>query len=240
MKAPQRGVAYLVLLASIAILGAATAATATIWSQAQRRERERQLLWVGDQYRRALLSYAAKGGGVFPKKLEDLVEDPRSPAPRRFLRRLYEDPMTGEANWVIVRDRLGGIAGLHSRSEAKPLKTGQFPGTYAGFARAASYADWVFLAGAPASSALGRPGARLAPEVDAAGRAAAPAAAPGRGAASGTTEAVTPAPSGQAASQPATDRARSSTEASSSPAAAPAAPVPSRPATDQDSTDDTD
>jgi type II secretory pathway pseudopilin PulG len=143
----QRGAAYIALIVAVAVTSAALAAAATVWSQAQQRERERDLLWTGEQFRRALRSYAA-GDGTLPRRLEDLLEDARTPARRRHLRRLYVDPMTGQADWVLLRDARGGIAGVHSRSERAPLKTGGFGAPQAGFANAERYADWQFLAAA--------------------------------------------------------------------------------------------
>ena len=46
---------------------------------------------------------------------------------RRYLRRIYSDPMTGKPDWRLdlLADRTGTIAGIqdvHSRAEGKPLK----------------------------------------------------------------------------------------------------------------------
>lgn len=159
VRVAPRGFAYLVLLAAIAMIGGVLAASATVWSQAQRRDREQHLLWVGEQYRRALLAYALYGDGSFPERLDQLLEDRRSPAPRRFLRSIYEDPLTGDADWVLLRDARGGITGLHSRSEQAPLKTGRFRHPFEGFEDAASYAEWVFSA----MPAMPRPALPVAP-----------------------------------------------------------------------------
>jgi type II secretory pathway pseudopilin PulG len=52
----QRGVTYIALLLAVAITSGVAAAGASVWSQMQRREREKQLLWAGDQIRRAILA----------------------------------------------------------------------------------------------------------------------------------------------------------------------------------------
>ena len=96
-RRPQRGVTYLLLLLVVVLSSAALAAGGSVWSTMQRRERETQLLWAGDQIRRAIASYSATGGDGperYPRRLEDLLLDPRSLAPRRHLRRIYDDPMT--------------------------------------------------------------------------------------------------------------------------------------------------
>ena len=53
----QQGVAYLVLLIALAAMGAALAATGTIWHEVQQRDKERELLFVGKQWSRAIKQY---------------------------------------------------------------------------------------------------------------------------------------------------------------------------------------
>lgn len=155
----QGGVTYLALLLAIAMVSAVLATNATLVSTAQRREREKQLLWAGDQLRQALLAYARAGDGRFPDRLEDLLEDPRSPAPRRFLRQVYPDPMTRDQSWGLLRNAEGRIVGVHSRSTAVPMKTSGFAGAYQDFGAARSYADWKFSAAASKPPEPGPPGA---------------------------------------------------------------------------------
>lgn len=146
---PQRGVAYLALLLAVAITGATLAAGATVWSQAQRREREKQLLWAGDQIRKAIIAYSQTGGNAanrYPAQLQDLLLDPRSAAPRRHLRRIYDDPMARSTDWGLIRNQQGRIVGVYSRATGAPVKTGKFAAAYANFEQAASYADWRFTA----------------------------------------------------------------------------------------------
>jgi len=148
-RSAQRGVSYLALLLAVAITSGALAAGATLWSQVQRRERETQLLWAGDQIRRAIVAYSQSGAdrvSPYPQTLQDLLLDPRSPARRRFLRQIYDDPMTRGTDWGLIRNPQGRIVGVYSRSDARPLKKGRFPAPYDDFELAASYADWRFTA----------------------------------------------------------------------------------------------
>jgi type II secretory pathway pseudopilin PulG len=148
----MRGVrGYALMMALVALVGVSLAAAVAVQRAGTeaRREREEQLLWVGGQYRRALQNYyavAATAGGrqQFPEKLEDLLQDARTPAVARHLRRLYTDPMTGKNDWVL-EVQAGRITGLHSASAAVPLRHAGFgPGNDA-FAQARSYAEWRFL-----------------------------------------------------------------------------------------------
>jgi type II secretory pathway pseudopilin PulG len=148
-RAAQRGAIFLALLFAVAIVGGALSASASLWSGTQQRERETQLLWAGEQFRQALVAYAqAAGAGAqaFPRTLDDLLLDPRSAAPRRFLRRIYDDPMTRSTDWGVVRNERGLIVGVHSRSEARPMRRANFAPEHAGFEDAATYAEWRFMA----------------------------------------------------------------------------------------------
>ncbi|HEY5761730.1 MAG TPA: type II secretion system protein [Rhodocyclaceae bacterium] len=151
----QRGAAYLTLMISVAVISAILATTAEIVSHAQQRAREQHLLWVGDQIRRALVSYARFPAGIdtYPKELEDLVNDRRRPLVQNHLRRLYFDPMTGSTDWGVVRNPQQRIVGVFSKSTLTPIKTAGFPTHYNEFEKATSYADWQFVVAAAAQPA---------------------------------------------------------------------------------------
>ncbi len=148
-RAAERGVTYLALLILVAVVSALLAASAQIVSQAQQRERERHLLWVGDQYRRAILEYGKFAAGVdtYPRELADLLEDKRQPLKRRHLRRLYFDPMTGSNDWGLVLNPQQRIIGVYSKSRLKPVRTHGFRAPYVHFAKAKTYAGWIFTVG---------------------------------------------------------------------------------------------
>ncbi|MFM0572786.1 type II secretion system protein [Paraburkholderia caledonica] len=153
----QRGLAYLALLIGIAIIGIAAAGTIQLGALYRRRMAEKELLYVGDQFQRALLSYADNtplGLPTQPRTLEELLRDPRCPNPMRHLHRVYADPMTGKADWVLVLSRNGQtIVGIHSASREHPIKLRQFPERFRGFEDKRSYMQWVFVARAAATGA---------------------------------------------------------------------------------------
>jgi type II secretory pathway pseudopilin PulG len=131
----------------VAILGVMLAAAGTVWSTAAQRDREAELLFVGEAYRAAIESYYRNGSaaGQLPRELQDLVEDRRSIVLRRHLRRLYDDPITGHLDWAIVRTADGGILGVHSSSQGVPLKKANFAAGEQDFADAECYCDWQFV-----------------------------------------------------------------------------------------------
>lgn len=144
--ARSRGVTYLGVLLLVAVLGLGLAATGEVWQTAAQRERENQLIFVGNQYRKAIERYyrSTQGDGRFPRELGNLLKDPRRPDTRRYLRTLYADPISGKADWGLVRAPDGGIAGVYSLSEDAPIKTTGFRPENAALAGRTKYVDWKF------------------------------------------------------------------------------------------------
>jgi type II secretory pathway pseudopilin PulG len=170
-----RGFALVMVLVAVAVLSLATLVPLRNEQQAMQRERERELLFIGEQFRQAIASYAAASpGGVtqFPKALADLLEDKRFPFAKRHLRRLYVDPMTGAADWALIKEQ-GAIVGVASSSARVPLKRNGFALSDQEFAAAATYADWKFIRPQGAGG-----GAAAAPTAPAAGGAAPDVSAP--------------------------------------------------------------
>ena len=149
----QKGFTYLGVMIIVTVMGMGLAAFGTIYSQTAQRDKEAELLFVGEQFRQAIGSYYKTGpGGQYPKKLEDLVEDKRFPMPVRHLRRIYPDPITGSIDWGIVQtpDK-AGIMGVFSRSEEKPIKQGNFSPTQE-FDDAENYTKWTFVYTPPSTT----------------------------------------------------------------------------------------
>jgi type II secretory pathway pseudopilin PulG len=119
-----------------------------VWAKARQRERETELLFIGEQYRQALRHYYATSvagqARDLPTRLEDLLNDNRFPVPVQHLRRLYPDPITGSDEWGLIR-RGDHIVGVHSLSEATPIKQAGFSKPNASFEGRTAYKDWVFL-----------------------------------------------------------------------------------------------
>ncbi|MBB5390553.1 MULTISPECIES: type II secretion system protein [unclassified Herbaspirillum] len=142
----QAGIAYIGVLLLISAIGFVSAQAATVRSTMLQREKEAQLLFVGEQFRAAIESYFQSGsGGRYPLSLDDLVEDNRQIKPIRHLRRIYPDPISGSADWGIIRSADGGVMGVFSKTDRKPFKRQNFPEGYAAFNDAKSYSDWIFV-----------------------------------------------------------------------------------------------
>lgn len=154
--ARPRGFTYLAVLVIVVAMGLGSAAFGSLWSTQTQREKERELLFVGHQYRRAIASYYERSPGIvkrYPQRLEDLLDDPRFVGRQRHLRRLYPDPLTGGNVWGVVRAPDGGIAGVHSLSEREAIKTANFRERDAAFSGKRLYRDWEFSYVPPAKPA---------------------------------------------------------------------------------------
>lgn len=150
------GYTYLGLMFIVTMLALTATAAALVWHTLERRERERELVFAGQQYRLAIEQFHLRAGKdgqrSFPRQLEDLLRDPRALTVVRDLRRLYPDPITGQPSWGLVRNTEGAIVGVYSPSNKLPLWRAGFPAGL-GFERARSYRDWRFIA--PSGVALG-------------------------------------------------------------------------------------
>jgi type II secretory pathway pseudopilin PulG len=144
----QRGFTYLGLLLFVALIGAGLAMAGELWSVQSQREREEDLLFAGRQIRSAVQSFydGAPGGQQrrLPVNLQELLDDRRWQAPRRHLRRLYVDPLTGAPDWLLVKGAAGGIVGVRSRATTRPFKRTGFEPDEESFEGAASVGQWVF------------------------------------------------------------------------------------------------
>lgn len=146
----EAGFTYLGVLLLVAVTSIALSATMTVWHFEFQREKERELLFIGNEFRTALDRYAAatQRGGLgrrYPLRLEDLILDERFAAKRRHLRRIYKDPMTGNTDWGLVKTADGQIIGVHSLSSEKTIKRDNFLQRDIGLVGRTSYDQWIFM-----------------------------------------------------------------------------------------------
>jgi type II secretory pathway pseudopilin PulG len=147
-QAAQAGFTYLGVVFLVAVMGLLLASVGTVASVEMQREKEKQLLFVGSQFRRAIQLYYERTPGTikqYPKSLDVLLQDPRYPTAQRYLRKIYPDPITGKAEWGMVEAPGGGVMGVYSLSEATPMKTANFKETDQAFEGKSTYSDWKFV-----------------------------------------------------------------------------------------------
>jgi type II secretory pathway pseudopilin PulG len=144
----EEGFTYLALLFLVAIMGTVLAGSGAIWSISRQRDNERELLFIGNEFRKAIGSYYERTPGTvkrYPNSLNDLLKDDRHLGTVHHLRRIYLDPMTSRPDWGIVRAPDGGIMGVYSQSSEKPIKQDGFASSDSEFVQADSYAKWRFM-----------------------------------------------------------------------------------------------
>jgi len=155
----QAGFTYLGLMFAVAIMGLFLTLAARVWTLTEQREREMQLLFAGDAIRMAIARYYAFGH-QYPLSLQSLVADDRFPNARRYLRRIYTDPITGQADWTLIPSSDGvGIMGVASRSKGSPLKRAGFSWIDQSFEHSDCYCTWQFIY--VPRNGYGNPGALL-------------------------------------------------------------------------------
>jgi hypothetical protein len=143
----QRGFAYMWTLLLVAFMGVALVIASEIYSTTVTRDKERELIFIGREFRAAIARYyesnVAGGQRQYPLSIEDLLKDPRFPNNQRHLRRIYVDPMTGKNEWgtILVKGR---IAGIYSLSDKAPMKQDNFEATEASFKGKKKYSEWAF------------------------------------------------------------------------------------------------
>lgn len=148
----RHGFTYLSVIFLLALMSLSLALVGQAWSLAKRREQEKQLIFMGHQFRRAIQRYYAHTPGVtkhYPKNLEDLLADARYAGMQRYLRKIYRDPVTGKAEWGMVAGPGGTIMGVYSLSTLEPLKKSNFTMADQSFENKRSYTDWKFIYSMP-------------------------------------------------------------------------------------------
>lgn len=144
----SQGFTYLALLAAITIIGISLGATGKYWQNIIQRDKEEELLFRGDEYRKAIERYytAVPGRTQYPATIDNLLKDERTPQGKRYLRKRYVDPFTGEDFREIKDPLTNRIIGVYSPCNKKPIKQSNFNDPYLEFAGQGKYSDWKFLA----------------------------------------------------------------------------------------------
>ena len=96
----ESGHLLIALMIGLTVLAIFLTVAAQQWSTVERREREKELIFRGNQYARAIKKYQLEHGGAYPTALNQLLE----PGPRRlrYIRKLFRDPMAPDGKWGIL------------------------------------------------------------------------------------------------------------------------------------------
>jgi type II secretory pathway pseudopilin PulG len=151
----EQGFLLVGVLVGLALVALGSTLVAQRLSDQRQREKELELLFIGEQFRAAILSYWKEtpgGAHSWPVRMEDLLEDRRFPSARRHLRRIYTDPISGSSTWGLVHQG-AALVGVYSEAAGVPFRQVGFAPAQKGFEGATRYADWRFVAEPPISSA---------------------------------------------------------------------------------------
>jgi type II secretory pathway pseudopilin PulG len=147
----ETGFTYIAALVLVVVMGIMLGAVGQSVKVIMQREREKELIFRGLQYRDAIERWSKKPNSPPLKDLKDLVEPTVSSnvsaSKDRLLRKLYKDPITG-GDWKTLPnppDPVQGIYGVASPSSDKPFKQDNFPEVIKDFKGKEKYSDWQFI-----------------------------------------------------------------------------------------------
>ena len=142
----QQGFTYLGVLVIMAVMLMAMGAVSEVWHTVMQREKERELIFIGHQFRLAISQYYQHFGHKYPPNLISLLEAEDAAGKKvHFLRKIYLDPVTGNDEWGTVIAKSGGVAGVYSLSLDKPYKQAGFRDADSSFELSEKYSDWKFV-----------------------------------------------------------------------------------------------
>jgi type II secretory pathway pseudopilin PulG len=123
---------YIVVLTMVVIIGISIGAANQEWKTIVKREREKELVFRGMQYKEAIENWYNKdyppGKGHNPqplRELKDLLTSPDSLQKIHYIRKLYTDPITGKEFVAIKGSELAGLI----QQPPSVMKPGQIQST---------------------------------------------------------------------------------------------------------------
>ena len=144
--ASSKGFTYIGVLAILAVMMIAMSAVAQIWHTQMQRENEQELLFIGNQFRNAIGRYHQESGRGFPPSLQALLgTDGDVKFNKRYLRKIYRDPLTGSDTWGLVLGNDAQIVGVYSLSDMKSYKQAGFAERDSAFEGKTKYSEWQFV-----------------------------------------------------------------------------------------------
>ena len=98
----NNGYALLMAIIALNVLTILLLAARTMWETEIRRDLEEELIFRARQYVQAIEMYKKKNNNLDPKDFKILVE-------KKFLRKLYQDPLSETGKWdVVMQPKFGG------------------------------------------------------------------------------------------------------------------------------------
>lgn len=95
MNGNNNGYTLIAAIIAINIFAIFSLMAASMWQRVLDRDLEEELMFRGEQYVIAIENFRKKNANLYPKNLDVLSE-------KKFLRRLYEDPVSDSGEWNLV------------------------------------------------------------------------------------------------------------------------------------------
>jgi type II secretory pathway pseudopilin PulG len=109
--ARKKGYLVIMLMMAVFALSIGLMIAVPFWQTEVKREKEEELIFRGKQYVEAVRRYVLKNPGRFPSTMKELLE-------KRFIRKLYKDPMTVTGEWnVILNPASSGAASASGEAQ---------------------------------------------------------------------------------------------------------------------------
>ncbi len=141
----QYGATLIGLLIMLAVLMVWLGLALQVWHTVMLREKERELLSIGHEYRNAIAAFYKISGNRFPVSLMEMTGGNEPSVATRTLRKIYTDPISGKKDWGLVLGKDSRVIGVYSLSQNIPLKKTGFSAEDDKFDNADKYADWKFI-----------------------------------------------------------------------------------------------
>lgn len=144
----QQGFTYVVMLLALAIFCVGLAAIGKTWSVVAQRDKEDELIQIGDEYESAIADYYNHSPSKvkkYPGSFQDLLQDTRYVGTVRHIRRIYIDPITKNSTWGLIPAPDGGFMGVYSLSTKETLHKTPVMLTDGSFVAGLRYIDWKFV-----------------------------------------------------------------------------------------------
>jgi hypothetical protein len=107
----EKGYVIIILMLAVFAITIGMLVAVPFWQTEVRREQEEELIFRGKQYVEAVRLYTAENPGRFPATLKELLE-------KKYLRKLYKDPMTESGEWTIILNPTTSASGSGSAAGA--------------------------------------------------------------------------------------------------------------------------
>ena len=96
----EAGVIFIWVMVSFFVIAVLLIAAVQPASIIAKQEKEKELVFRGEEYTEAIRLFQAEHGGAFPTKLKQLME--QGPRKHRYIRRLYRNPFDLEGKWILL------------------------------------------------------------------------------------------------------------------------------------------